>query len=307
MAGSGLMADESYENRKAEWARVPADAELAGMIEKAQRPGIFLDKVTSDDPAAALGCWLGGQPTLPASVPWPHVWLHDEPFDADFPEGPEPYPMHFVGQINLAEIPVGSVADGLPQSGTLFFFADAYQNPSNAPRTRADDSAYSGTSSVIYVADDVSDEPARKMPEVSVDPDELSDPSGVFGIPDGEYALWKIAIRPFKGLVKDTFANATFFSEVNNRSIAAQDAAREQFEARSALLGPSGPRVFAEHHFCGSNSRDEVGGNNYRLLALQNDRDLGFKCNAGWIVFWINVDELQRGNFSAAFAASEAL
>jgi hypothetical protein len=57
---------------------------------------------------------LGGQPSLPAAVPWPQR---------------EGRSLAFVGQIDLASLPGDALGDACPRDGLLLFFYDESQRP----------------------------------------------------------------------------------------------------------------------------------------------------------------------------------
>lgn len=84
--------------------------ERTAILDRIVLPGIHLRRVWPLRHAAAHRghSWLGGRPCLPARIDWPR--------------GPETgLPLHFLAQIDCAELPQPSV---LPPDGQLMFFAD---------------------------------------------------------------------------------------------------------------------------------------------------------------------------------------
>ena len=53
--------------------------------------------------------------------------MYDEEYDPDFPEGPAPYPMHFVAQIDLSELPFLNKEALLPKEGTCSSFSTRFR------------------------------------------------------------------------------------------------------------------------------------------------------------------------------------
>jgi uncharacterized protein YwqG len=64
--------------------------------------------------ASGTASRFGGQPAMPADLPWPD-W--------------NGRPLDFIAQIDLAELPASKTGFGLPESGTLFFFFDLQEEP----------------------------------------------------------------------------------------------------------------------------------------------------------------------------------
>ena len=84
--------------------------EEVSFLDANMRPAIWLVK----DRGAQNLTKLGGLPWLPSGVSWP---VH----------GVSNTPLHFLGQVNLSELPETPLGPGepcLPRSGMLFFFAD---------------------------------------------------------------------------------------------------------------------------------------------------------------------------------------
>jgi hypothetical protein len=110
-------------------------------IRATAQPAIYVHRsdlaVPLDHPARS---YLGGLPRLPAEMPWPEIEKHER------------FPLTFLAQIDLAELPVVE-ASPLPRSGTLYFFADTHA-----------DSPEPTDCSVLYYAGDTARVPIRDVP-----------------------------------------------------------------------------------------------------------------------------------------------
>lgn len=69
---------------------------------------------------------MGGEPDLPPSVPWPHWNGVNGRLDT-------PRPLHFLAQINLADVSAHLPGNSLPTSGLLSVFYDADEQPWGMP------------------------------------------------------------------------------------------------------------------------------------------------------------------------------
>jgi len=267
--------------------------ELERMLEQASRPGLFLRKTPNADGPGVSGCWLGGEPKLPPEIDWP--WYEtDDIYSA---------PMHFLAQIDLAQVPNSQRFPDLPQSGTLFFFHD----PIFAPVFGLRD----GGSKVLFVERNVSGYPPRPTPSM---PDVMSNnlvsyvyknnrtqgyPKWPFHFEDYEYfdetlfvneQFWKAALRRcssgFKGLRKKT--------EID----------REPPEARRWSDYQGCSKHFALHSmYSGSTYPASEGAQDFLpLFIAATDDDISFQhgdCEAA--VFWISKGDLRKRNFDGAF------
>lgn len=111
--------------------RVPEHADAILAIARAS---VRLVPVDVDDPDAAAGTVLGGEPRLPDGVPWPS---HGE------------RPLVFLAQIDLAEVAATGVSDGLPETGLLTFFTAGMWLVEDESIFEA----YGSVGAVVYVAD----------------------------------------------------------------------------------------------------------------------------------------------------------
>lgn len=286
----------SYEEDRAakikEKSRIPSDQELAEMLEAAKRQGIFLRKTPHVNDTGAPGCWLGGAPTLPADIDWP--WYEDR--------GVKEAPMHFMAQIDLAQVPR---VDGLPEfpaTGTLFFFFD----PMIAPAR--DTMPHSGQ--VIYVDSDVSALPPRQMPDLPVIENEEEICYFFREKPTHGYVKRPITFEPVEMIEDDLFHNNTFSRLASRRSQEIWErkqitTERDRRNLRWADKGYSG--AFAFHHLFGDGSQRGYAVTDRThtpLLAMPSDGDLGFGYGDSIsIVYWISPEDLASGRFEHAYVA----
>jgi hypothetical protein len=105
------------------------------------RPAIYLHRAALPVPLDHPGrSYLGGLPRMPPGLAWPEI------------EKYERFPLTFLAQIDLAELPVIE-SSPLPRSGTLYFFGDM-----NA------DSPETTDCRVLYYAGDTTRLPIRELP-----------------------------------------------------------------------------------------------------------------------------------------------
>ncbi|MEO0994040.1 MAG: DUF1963 domain-containing protein [Pseudomonadota bacterium] len=141
--------------------------EIDAALFRARVPAIAMLRTPQATDPGTPGCWFGGEPTLPAEIPWPYYKPNEREARVIIYEDPElAIPMHFLVQINLAYCPRVLGLPLLPKTGTIFVFYD----PAVAQTT--DWIAFTtGTGcKVIYVAEDVHacpPRPAPPMPDLS--------------------------------------------------------------------------------------------------------------------------------------------
>lgn len=128
--------------------RDPSEEELFAELQREAKDAIYLRRVW---PIGAVGTrlsWLGGTPCLPKSIPWPRT-----------PDTQTA--LHFLAQVNCAELPRVTGGEAMPKSGLLLFFADL-----NGEMIWEEQ----GSTRVIYVSANVApDDPvpvALKTPEI---------------------------------------------------------------------------------------------------------------------------------------------
>lgn len=279
---------QPLEDPTQEWERQPSEEELQAMLQQAHLPGWWLAKRAPSDAEAAPGCWLGGLPTLPADIDWP-VYAQD---------GSPAVPMHFLAQLDLAQVPEAAGMPDLPTTGTLFFFYDTIFAP-------AHDITQGGK--VIWVDSDLSGVPERPMPAVpEIAPDDIALTFWYADEPTAGYRKWAVTFVPFEGWRADMFRNRAFQEAATDANLTVDDDLYQAEERRLANLDSDRPEDFAPHHMFATRGRREPDGDLVRLLALRSDMDLGFTHSGGdWIVFHIDKTNLASGNFDAMLLLEE--
>ncbi len=94
-------------------APVASTQEIADLLKTHQMPAILLCRQWPLGHAAGARSYFGGAPTLPEDIVWPR-------------SGETGFALHFLAQINCADMPKIAGGPTLPEAGTLFFFADIY-------------------------------------------------------------------------------------------------------------------------------------------------------------------------------------
>ncbi|WP_369939736.1 DUF1963 domain-containing protein [Xanthomonas medicagonis] len=122
-----------------------AEAELDALLATHRRVGVLLQRPYPPSTAPRVRSRLGGLPQLPAHIDWPIGALRGEQT-----------PMHFLAQIDCAELP--PVCADMPRQGMLFFFAV------NAEEQRWDEGEPADSVRVLYVAGVALDTPVRQPP-----------------------------------------------------------------------------------------------------------------------------------------------
>ena len=137
---------DDFEAQQREWQRIPTREEMENRLKAETCRGVQFYKTVYADTPGAPGCWIGGEPTLPPDIDWP-----------TYTEDDLTVPMHFLGQINLAEVAKFDHLPEMPTTGTLFFFYDTIYAPVSGTMGQQG-------SQVIYVPEDVSVYPPRPTP-----------------------------------------------------------------------------------------------------------------------------------------------
>jgi len=264
------------------------------LLRAAEHPGFFLRKTLNPNDPGAARCWLGGAPTMPEHIAWPvtkEAYIQPS------------IPLHFVAQIDLASIPWREGLPSMPRDGTLFFFYDPIFGPTDDFRN---DSAQ-----IIYVTDDVSAAPARKMPDLP-DLDTLADVS--FEYKNAPYPVlnkWNFNFENKVGF--DTYR---FDGDVRNSEIHEKRELEEQriMDLSAADVAKGGRLadtsvhcLFAGPTFVNDYDREPPSWrlhNRVPLFALSRDYALGVYADSfSWgVVFWVDVERLGSGDFSSIFA-----
>lgn len=268
-------------------------------------PAVFISKMPIGETNGTPGCWLGGQPTLPTQVDWP--WVQKE--------GGPSYPMHFIAQFDLAQLPTSGAQTGLPEFGTLFFFA-----------SYAEDVELGGFSSVIYLEEDVANVPLREMPQMPQGvkfTNEMiwwsNNPVTFFDycpVDLSEYeAIDPNALRAKDGYVdEEVYAVALRALILQCEQLRATGVTRQSFSTRLfnwfkgvSLQSPRAHKTMhrllsADTGFSTSGPPDQ---SVVRLLTVEHDPDLNFDYASGALAFFISTDDLIERRFGSAYARQE--
>ena len=306
----GRLPKERYETiRKNLLARFATEAgqpsktapvteeDYAALRDAARRPALLLDKMPRPDMAGAPGCWLGGLPTLPSDIAWPWFTYFGKPVA----------PMHFVAQIDLAQLPD---LDGLPERpalGTLFFFATPLLSQ------LLDGEGRGPNGHVIHVAGDVSGLPPRPMPGFPYFADfpNIGEDWALHYQEMRTTALdrWNIGFRAFDSLGGITDPRDEVRRRRDTEQVEIMQALEEDAAARLAGATRMGDGMAALHHMFGHGTTGSWGfqpdlhstdpkAPRSQLLVLDNDADIGyFDYLARWTTFWIVTDDLADGRF----------
>ncbi|MFK7838456.1 MAG: DUF1963 domain-containing protein [Sulfitobacter sp.] len=144
-------AQTGVDGLQRDWRDLIPQEDIDQMLKDAPIPGVLMVKQDAAKHTVAPGCWFGGKPTLPAEIDWPCYEEYERKLQI---------PMHFLFQLNLAELPRTSKTSALPDSGTLFVFLD----PVFAALSPYDCFALGRGISVIHWPEDVSDVRGRSAP-----------------------------------------------------------------------------------------------------------------------------------------------
>lgn len=123
-----------------------AEAELEAYFHKHRKTGIVLQRIYPPTAFPRVRSRLGGLPQLPQAFEWPLGVSYGEST-----------PMHFLAQIDCAELPI--IESSMPTQGMLFFFAVNEEEQiwdTDAPQERV---------RVLYAPHVPEDEPERQAPE----------------------------------------------------------------------------------------------------------------------------------------------
>ena len=133
-----------------------SDSEIEELIARVRRPAAAMVLTQKQTDSGDPGCWMGGEPTLPPEIEWPHFQETNLNLDV---------PMHFLAQVNLARLPKADYGSTIPKYGTLFVFSDPifaplYQLGRSTPAMQAGLGAR-----VIFVPEEVDQYPFRAAPD----------------------------------------------------------------------------------------------------------------------------------------------
>jgi len=277
---------------------VKIELEVDDLIAQARRDGLLLKKTAKADSSGAVGCWLGGQPRLPSDVPWPFSESNDA---LNIPS----VPLHFIGQIDLSNMPRRTEMAVFPSSGTLFFFFD--------PAFGACRDFKGGSFRVIYetrnvLACDFREMPAGMLEAVIDFLDTVAHPQIV-----ESYRSAPTAGYPKRNI---TFVEATTYNAKIDNGAQFRAAVRvKNLEIEDSLdqLAKSAGQESMPKHFvgCGPSSFGELVSGKVvfdhsliPLFSFSDDLELGVSLGLAEynIVFWIESKDLADGNFSNVIA-----
>lgn len=127
---------------------------ITALLEATRRPALMLHRPYPPVDLPPTRSHVGGLPNLPESIPWP--------WPPETNPGPVTRPLHFIAQIDLAELPQPDPSSNqphLPAEGMLFFFID------QAKETHWGDFLPSQIGRVIYAPHVPADQPERQPPD----------------------------------------------------------------------------------------------------------------------------------------------
>ncbi|MEL6218640.1 MAG: DUF1963 domain-containing protein [Pseudomonadota bacterium] len=280
--------------------------EIDAKLFRARVPAIAMLRTPQATDPGTPGCWFGGDPTLPAEIPWPYYKPTErEAYGIRYEDPDLTIPMHFLVQINLAYCPRVLGLPLLPKTGTIFVFYD----PAVAQATEGIAFTTGTACKVMYVAEDVRYCAHRKPPPM---PDLSS--TKVFADYRGtsSFNRW-----PFEFLVVDSYPWETFDVEFGHRHKELrwiEDKALEDHLGTGTVLcrsGITGDRHFIfgasqQAHFpsaesllkSGVNYLPELTNEHVLLFAFPADQDLGHQtANQIRLEFWITREDLRNRNF----------
>ncbi|MEM7058110.1 MAG: DUF1963 domain-containing protein [Pseudomonadota bacterium] len=294
------MTSESNRDRWNERDYEPSPAEPKQMMAEAYRPGILLNKMPFPDDPGAPGCWLGGEPTLPPEIDWPSYIFDGEPL----------VPMHFMEQINLAEVPRLEQYPWVPETGTWFFF---YAPVMFAEFGRATIGVTDPGGRIFYVPQDASAFPERSMPS-HPSPKTLADQS-FFDEEDLDLRYQRL---PLTGLKKwnfdflkfdqhrvSSFANAPFRQQAVQANINARRNTINLTKNRRLGEERGSSSTFYDHHLFGA-SYGELQRGLFSLSSYTVDKSLNYIHQSyEKVVFWTRNEPLNSPGNLDMFLSEE--
>ncbi|MCH2066469.1 MAG: DUF1963 domain-containing protein [Shimia sp.] len=277
---------DDFEAQQREWQRIPTREEMENRLKAETCRGVQFYKTVYADTPGAPGCWIGGEPTLPPDIDWP-----------TYTEDDLTVPMHFLGQINLAEVAKFDHLPEMPTTGTLFFFYDTIYAPVSGTMGQQG-------SQVIYVPEDVSVYPPRPTPRFpTIETEYVS--YWYLETPTQGYAKWNVQLRDFEDYNYD-FDNEIMDRELSSHHWNVITALHNWQERRFNPAENTQNRassVTVNTMFGGRNLKKYA--DTTRLFSIGADPDIGFEHAGKNVCFWINPKDLRLGRFDASFAHEE--
>ena len=257
------------------------EAEIEALVQEARKPALLLNKTKFPDGPGEPGCWLGGDPTLPPDIEWPY---HEV-------EG-VPVPLSFVAQINLARVPRRPEFPPVPETGTLFFFFDPVFSTSDAK--------------VIYVEDEFSRTPPRRMPDPEYAPCEINVDHFLDSI---RFRKWNFDFLDFNtwytGFHREIDQDYFLWSRIGDKQQPEINAAGRATEARWAGSEPGSSQDMSLHYLFGCQSnRPAPSEDSVLLFNFCEDPDVGI-VNCIDHLFWISPDAFASRDFDQVVFTKE--
>jgi uncharacterized protein YwqG len=298
-----------------------SDVENIGeILDRVREPAIWIRR----NAAATTRSRLGGLPALPPGIDWPRQTVSGSP-------------LHFLAQIDLAELPstplYGALGQqkspGLPRSGVIYFFADLDEE---LLWGHADTGDLFASTRVLYGPEaDIDRAAPQDMPEIGHGFGELT------GFTETGLKIFPACAIEF--FVIDTFAGAAAYfqgegsREADRRTLASIERAtgtsapvltRTTYNQSTKL--PVAVTVWDDrgvafgqihirrHQMLGAAINVQGGAEKARangdVLLLQLDTDWGLHeqfmfCDMGMVQFWIKPDDLTFGRFEASWGTTE--
>ncbi|SMX46087.1 DUF1963 domain-containing protein [Actibacterium lipolyticum] len=233
----------------------PSEAELRTTLEDNAKEAILLARtwpISGDVPGRS---WLGGAPLLPKSMAWPVLKASGAP-------------LHFLAQIDCAELPRVKGGEAMPEDGLLLFFANISEE------MLWEDEA--GSAQVVYVPDPVIPDTPAALPA------RLADISGEPG--RRSYPLWPVVPHATESFFWDYGMPQT----MHNLAQSAQDAALAPFlpPPSHSKRNPLFQEIYLRDPETGVHLKDEAGNLKRQFLLNPELLEAGFPfCGAAMTRF----------------------
>lgn len=247
----------------------------AERFERMSEPAVFLIRERADFVRSRSR--LGGFPALPAGVTWPRG---------------RTYPLHFLAEIHLDEVPIPPAPDALPRSGVLFFFVDLSTDGDLEGR-------------VLYAA--------QHGPDRVSPPEDTPGLDHVADAERGKITLTEIPLRPLTLPLLNPAAIEGFDHQVadslHHHAIKRhREAILAETENGKPVLHP--PRETYIYSMIGGpklNVANGTDGEGVKLLQIDSDLGLGMQIgDMGVLEFWISENDLHEGRWERAFATASS-
>jgi Domain of unknown function (DUF1963) len=121
-----------------------APQEVTALVTERAQDSILLNRIWPPGTPATGNSWLGGLPCLPQDMGWPRSSKTN-------------LPLHFLAQVDCANLPTQNGASPLPRDGLLLFFSDLDQE--------RNDEGDSGRQAVVHIPKARQSVPPRALPD----------------------------------------------------------------------------------------------------------------------------------------------